>query len=180
MLCWPTGPVAFRSVSNACTSFFLLAYCIACRRVMVWLTSIVIHRVILPVRTSIKTWLTNIIRHVAPPCEPTLITTSRDLESQGCHSTKLTFTWQQCCNEACRVVWWFYHLLKGWIYCLCMASWYDCGFMTWWRHIFLDGSRCKSLCLIDQKHVHKGRSGPICKFVYGFVCLQLIVTGLSW
>ncbi len=29
-------------------------------------------------------------------------------ESQECHSTKLTFTSQQCCNEACRVVWWFW------------------------------------------------------------------------
>ena len=42
ILCWPAGPVSFRSVANACTSFFLL--------------SIFIHRVILPVRTSIKTW----------------------------------------------------------------------------------------------------------------------------
>ena len=24
ILCWPAGPVAFRSVENACTSFFLL------------------------------------------------------------------------------------------------------------------------------------------------------------
>ena len=41
------GPVAFRSVANACTSFFCLR--IACRHEMVWLTSIFIHRVILPV-----------------------------------------------------------------------------------------------------------------------------------
>ena len=26
ILCWPEGPVAFRSVANACTSFFLLTY----------------------------------------------------------------------------------------------------------------------------------------------------------
>ena len=36
------------------------------------LTSIFIHRVILPVRTSIKTWLTNSIRHVTKLLMPKL------------------------------------------------------------------------------------------------------------
>ena len=69
ILCWPAGPVAFRSVANACTSFF--CWRIACRRAM-GLTSIFIHRVILPVRTSIKAWLTNSIRHVTKLLMPKL------------------------------------------------------------------------------------------------------------
>ena len=57
----------------------------------------------------------------------------------------------------------FWHLLKGWINCLCKASRYDCGFMTWWMHIFLDGSQCISLWL--TKSTHKGRSSAICKWL---------------
>ena len=78
ILCWSAGPVAFRSVANACTSFF--CWRIACRR----LTSIIIHRVILPVRTSIKTWLTNSIRHVTKLLMHNLIIIDRSAKWVGC------------------------------------------------------------------------------------------------
>ena len=45
---------------------------VAVRRFDLQVTSIFIHRVILPVRTSIKTWLANSIRHVTKLLMPKL------------------------------------------------------------------------------------------------------------
>ena len=54
------------------TSFFLLTTCAAVRWIDLQVTSIFIHRVILPVRTSIKMWLTNNIGHVTKLLMPKL------------------------------------------------------------------------------------------------------------
>ena len=86
--CVPAGPHAFFRSSGHNNSFYAgprgqwlsdrwqthapLFSVDVCRRTMVWLPSIFIHIVILPVRTSIKTWLTNNIRHVTKLLMPKL------------------------------------------------------------------------------------------------------------
>ena len=81
-------------------------------------------------------------------------------ESQEFHSTKLTFTWQQCCNEACRVIWWFWsttgilalaksldklfvHSQVIWLWLHDMVK----AHISWWKWV--------QKSLIDQKHTQR-------------------------
>ena len=71
ILWWPAGPVAFRWVENVYTSFFVDVSHAAVRwfDLQVFSSTELFY---LHVRTSIKTWLTNTIRHVTKLLMPKL------------------------------------------------------------------------------------------------------------